>query len=421
MKLRIASALFFLYCSVTMYAQPPVSDTLFGGLGHLAPYLRSIYEADVLAGRSTPQLINPVRQKICFDKIIKIESIANGETVITCVFLNTTTGVTAHGLPQKRDPGFCDIKSEDPDFVFEVNSMKGNTYTYRNRENNHGGIDHWVQTSNSETYQYQFTGSGVPRTTLRRKAERRSYCDNKVEGLLYKVDGRPEEWFLFGKTYPEFLVMQEKKFLGSMGVGYQYSDKGLFIILQMTGGGFNSRILDIRDQQICFDPAPFKIFEDKQQTEVNTSITRERESIQRDAAEPEQYPGCQQKKEALLLFRKQAVDKRERNNQQVRRGNAQQNEATIKAQAELMNYDDMLEQLRLETELKYCRAVNEQSERPSADLQKEINCLNTQLQAIHHTQIKFGEIDNRYRRPDQVNIRKMEKSTQFLHVLRPCD
>lgn len=396
-------------------------DSSWASSPHL-PYLNQVLAAGVLEGRSTPVEISPTGQKLCFDKKIKVKSvIARGPSEV-CLFINTETGLIAYTPVKPGSAGICDIKPDHPEFSLTVIGLKGNTYSYKNVKKKNT-IEHWVQTSNSDAYRYQFAAA-APTAELKRKAERRSYCSDKIKARLYKVDGRPEEWFLFGKNYPDAVVMADKKYLGNFAVGYQYSDKGLFIIMQMVSSVIDSKILDIEDVDICFDPAPFKIFEDEQQTKGMQSIRKQRERLDRDRAKPEKYEACESKKQELISFRQEALNRQEQNLQQAAIGNMQQNTQTQLAQAELMNYDDMAQQLIYEAELNKCRAqqgLAASSSQSSREMyQKKIECCGRQIAAAKNLQTKFAAINSRYRNT-QPGLMQAEKAKEFLKGMVMCD
>lgn len=398
-------------------------DTAWSGSPH-RPYLNAILDADVLDGTSTATTITARGQRMCFDKVIKIKTITGRGPAEVCVFINTKIGLIAHSPMKQGAVGICDIKQEDPRFRFNVIGLKGNAYSYYNVQKK-TTIEHWVQTGNSETYEYQFTntGSSVP---LKRKTERRSYCNDKVKAQAYKVDGRSEVWYLFGKTFPESITMTPKKFLGSYAVGYQYTDKGLFIIMQMEGGGYNAKIEEILDMDVCFDPSSYQVFEDEQETKMQQSIQRQREKIAREERKPEKYAACQSKKTVLINYQKESLNRQEENMQQARTGNAMQEVRTQQAQANLMNYDDAIQQMIYETELKLCQAeqrlndMNEQTPASSRQKQqKKITCLNRQLATQRSTQQTFQRINTQYR--NEPGRQYSEKAKAMMRAIVGCD
>jgi hypothetical protein len=414
---NILSVVFTALCVQISSAQPPRRDTLlFTGNPH-APYLNQVYDADVLVGRSVPIAITPISQRICFDKKMKIKTITSRGSAEICVFINTKIGLIGYTPLKPGSDPVCDIKPDRSDFRFSIIGLKGNVYNYMNNKKK-DVIEHWVQTSNSATYQYEFNSS-TSSAQLRKKPERRDYCDGKIKAQLYKVDGQPQEWFLFGKDFPDAITMEPKKFLGQFAVGYQYSDKGLFIIMQMTAANIDSKILEIEDVETCFDPSPFKVFEDEQQTKMTESIQREREKIARDEAKSEKYPACASKKATLTSYQKEALNRQEENLRKSQQGNMMQNVNTQQAQANLFNYDDAIQTMIYETELKLCRAQQSQAEKPSESTQKKIQCLQNGLAAQQSAKVRMQQINTQYRNEPGKQV--AEKAKAMMQAMRPCD
>jgi hypothetical protein len=404
--------------AVAAFAQPGSRrpDSTGGGSSY-DPYRNSVLRADVLEGRSAPQRITPNGQKICFDKRVKAKVITDRGPAEVCLFVNTKIGLTAYMFLRPGGSGFCDIKPDDPQFKLTVIGMKGNVYTYMNAEKN-GMIQHWVQTDNSNRHLYQNTSS-APNAILYKKIERRDYCDGKIKAQCYKVDAKPEQWFLFGKQFPDALTMKPAKYLGNFAIGYADSDKGLFIIMQMVGAGLDSKIVELEDVRICFDPSPFKVFEDELESGVMSDIRKQRERIERDAARAERYPACESKKAVLINFQREALQRQEENLRRSRQGNTTQDMEAQKAMANLMNYDDMVQGAIYEGELSLCRAQQSQAESPSESTQRSIDCLQRQIAALRNTQSKFIALNSRMR--DEPGMLFAEKAKLFLQAMIGCD
>lgn len=417
MKYVVVFILSVIYISVSAQTGGSRRDTILFAGHPYAPYLNVIYTADVLEGRSIPTSITPTSQKICFDKKMRIKTITSRGPAEICVFINTKIGLIGYTPLKRGSAAVCDIKPELSDFRFSIIGLKGNVFNYFNNKKK-DIIEHWVQTGNSNTYQYEFSNT-TSSAQLRKKTERRDYCDGKVKAQLYKVDGQPQEWFLFGKHYPDAITMQPKKFLGQFAVGYQYSDKGLFIIMQMTDAAIDSKILELEDVETCFVPSPFKIFEDEQQTKMSENIAKQRQRIMRDREKKERYPSCESKKMEWINFQEEALNRQEENLRKSKQGNMMQHVQTQQAQANLMNYDDMIQTMIYETELKLCRAQQSQAENPSEGKQKKIQCLQESLTQQKQAKQKFQQINTQYRNEPGKQV--SEKAKEMLKAMRPCD
>ncbi|MFM9910110.1 MAG: hypothetical protein ACKVOW_12205 [Chitinophagaceae bacterium] len=396
-------------------------DSSWISSSHL-PYLQAVLEAPVLIGTSTPQNISPTGQKICFDKIIKLKTATSRGIGELCLFINTKIGLIGYTPVKPGEVGICDIKPEESKFNLNVIGLKGNTYNYFNTKKN-GVIEHWMSTGNSQTHQYQFSYAST--SMLHRKTERRDYCDGKIKAWSYKYDGRTEEWFLFGKIFPDVLQMQPLKYLGNFGVGFQNTDKGLFIIMQMISTGIDSKIIDIRDIDICFDPAPFKIFEDESIIKQQQSISREIEKLEKDAAKAVGQE-CSELEINRINFQKSTLDRREEDLQVSRQQNIYQSDIrTQKARADAtINYNDVIQISILETKYKICRTQHHLQETQSKGgsgegYQRKIACLQQQLATQLRVQTEMEALDRQY--PAEPGRAFAQKARIIMQALSGCD
>ena len=425
MKQKYLLSLILLLIVVSVVAQPDTTrrDTSWSGSPHRA-YRLSILDADVLEGRAMPVTITPTGERICFDKIFKIKTETGIGPAEGCLFINTEKGLMANTPIKRGSAGVCDINIAKPDFSLVLLGLKGNTYNYFNVKKQ-DRIEHWMSTGNSENYQYQFISS-ADNVPLNRRAESKLFFGGRVKAWAYKADGRPETWWLFGKTEPEQLVMTPKKFLGSYAVGYQYTDKGLFIILQITSATYNAEVMEIQDMDICFDPSSFKIYENENYTKQMVAIARGRQKlrIEESKIKSDDCPGQQQRS---INFQNEALNRRQENLERSRQGNVQQSIPTQQAQAQnIINYEDAIQSSIYETELKICRAqkkLGEMSEQtPASSRQKQqdkITCLNRQLAAQIDTQQQIQRVSRQF--PNDPGRQYAEKTKLFMRGLVGCE
>ena len=385
------------------------------------PLLNKWLEVDVLRGGSRPEEIGPIAQKICFDKKIKIKTVIARGTVELCLFLNTKIGLVAYTPLEKGGAGSCDIQPASADFRFNIMSVMGNTYSYMNSKKK-GLIEHWVITSNSQDYQYRFEGPGIE-GMLFKKDESVEYCGNKVKAWAYKYNDQPQKWYLFGKLLPDAVRMQPKNFLGNFGVGYVNTDKGLFIIMQLKSERYNAEILDIEDVETCFDPRSFKVFEDAFYREGMESISREKDRLLKRAAniEPDQCAGV---KLTSIYYQLQMLERRQQNLERSMQGNLMQQHRTQQSQVDaLINYEDNIQALMYETDIKICQ-VNKRIEEATSsteteNLNRKLSCLKSQLIAQRETQKRLKKITEQY--PNDPGRQFGEKAKAFMQGLAPCD
>ena len=88
--------------------------------------------------------------------------------------------------------------------------------------------------------------------------------------------------YLFGKTYPGEINVPSNKYLGAFGVGYQYTDKGIYLIMEVIAENYNCKITSIEEVAICFDPTNFKKQEDEFRVKRAQDLQKMREKIARD-------------------------------------------------------------------------------------------------------------------------------------------
>lgn len=402
-------------------AQPPRRDTTGGR--NPDPWRDRMLVADVLEGRSTITHIVP-RERICFDKIIKIKQVTSRGISEACLFVNTTTGLIGHSPVKPGSAGNCDIKPETSDFSLFVIGLGGNTYHYFNQKKKEV-IEHHVVTMNSQQYNYQFT-SGA-NAVLKRKTESRTYCNDKARAMAYRVDGRSETWFLYGKHFPDEVLMTPKKFLGNYGVGYVFSDKGLFIIMQLESGPINSKIEEIRDEHTCFDPSGFKVFEEEFVTKATSSIQRKREKLDRELASVGSG-ACAELKRESLQFEREMVNRQEANVNASQQGHIAQQARTQQALGDaVMNYDDQIQLMINETKYKICRAEdqiarrrNPQSSSAQQREQEKLNCLRQALAKQINTQGQFQAM-NREATTQEARVRAQSKKPGMIIQAASCN
>lgn len=420
--MSIKKYLFPFFLSVFMFnfafsQDPPPLDTAWGNWPH-QEYYDGILDAPVVSGSTTAVTITPNGQKLCFDKRLKIKTLTGSGPVEQCMYLNTKEGYVGI-LPPRNGPELCDIKPDDPKFTFFVLGLKGNAYTFKNSKKPEG-IEHWVSTGNTQTHQLSMTGGGG--ATLHKKTERRGYCGDKIKTWAYKHDNPSSPvFFLFGKTFPPEVDVSSTKFIGSFGVGYQFTDKGLFIVMEMESGSYGCKITDLEEVNICFDPSVFKVGEDEFYTQMQTSLQREREKIARDEAAAS--GDCSSEKMAVINFRKEQVRFQEARMYTAQQGNLYQDLPSQQAMGQMLDHIAMTKQLILENEVKICQAQKRlgqsRNETSRQKYQQRISCLNSQNAQLQSLQGELEALDVQY--AAEQGRAFAEKSKKFMQGLpRGC-
>ncbi len=374
---------------------PPRRDTAWGDWPN-QEYYNGILQAPVVTGQSSAQIITPTGQKLCFDKRIKIKSLLSSGPVEQCMYLNTKEGYAGILSPSGTGGDLCAIKTDDEKFIFFVIGLKGNAYTFKNTKKN-GRIEHIVSTGNTQVHQLSMPSNTIQ--TIHKKTERRGYCGDKIKTWAYKHDnpGSPV-YFLFGKVFPDEINISTSKFIGNSGVGYQFTDKGLFIIMEMESSSFGCKITELEEVNICFDPSPFKIAEDEIYTRSLTSLQRERDKIAADEAKIGN--DCVSQKMAVINFRKEQLRVQGARLNTSQSGNTYQNLPAQQAMGHMIDHAAITKQTILENEVKICqaeqRAAQSSNEASRLKYQQRISCLQSQNGQLQNLEIQLKALDIQY-------------------------
>ncbi|MBK7680588.1 MAG: hypothetical protein IPJ29_14535 [Chitinophagaceae bacterium] len=403
----------------TCFAQNP-PDTAWGSWPQ-QEYYTSILDAPVVTGATTAVTITPTGQKLCFDKRVNIKSLLSTGPVEQCIYLNTKEGYVGILPPARTGGDLCTIKTEDEKFNFFVIGLKGNAYTFKNTRKN-GSIEHLVSTGNTQTHQLNMPSNSVQ--TFHKKTERRGYCGDKIKTWAYKHDNPSSPvYFIFGKTFPDAINVSSSKYIGYSGVGYQFTDKGLFIIMEMESSSFGCKITELEEVSICFDPAPFKIAEDEFYTNALLSLQRERDKIEADEAKIGSSD-CSSQQMAVINFRKEQLRLQGVRLNTSQQGNTYQDLSSQQAMGQMLDHVAITKQTILENEVKICQAER-RAERASSETsrqryQQRISCLQSQNGQLQNLEVQLKALDIQY--ASEPGKAFAEKSKKFMQGLpRGCN
>ncbi|MEZ4793088.1 MAG: hypothetical protein R2783_06400 [Gelidibacter sp.] len=386
------------------------------------PFLLSIASAPILEGLTEPRTMVPNGGRVCYDKIISFETNGAGNLIKGCLFLDTENGFMAYIPPKPGMSPECVLKVEDKDFNLTVLGLQGNVYNYFNYIKNNT-LQHGVTTGNSLDYLYVWQ-SNAEVTKLRHTNETKDFLGGKIKAHVYKPDGRTEKWYLFGKEYNEVVEFTPKKYLGNFGIGYQYSDSGLYIIMQVSGSNYDSEITDIKDQQACFDSAPFKNFEDELYTSGMESINQKRDKL-RKKLDHIRADECSTLQIRNIQYEQEMLTHQEQNLIQSQQGNLQQNANTQQARMQLMyNYEETIQMMINETEYDICKqqqALQRSSPGNSSHqrMVDKMECMQRKLTERKDTQQKIQQLDIQYANNPGKKI--VEQGKLIMKVLTNCD
>jgi hypothetical protein len=397
-------------------AQPPHRDTIvWAG----TEFNNAILRATVVTGESPAINIVPNGTNLCFDRQVKMKMTTSRSSIVEqCLYFNTTDGYVAYLPPRTASTGgLCDIKPNEKDFQFSVIGLKGNVYNYHNIEVKDGITKSWVSTGNTQTHQYGMTSPGVT-AMLHKKTEIRTYCGGRIRAWAYKFDGSPTTYYLFGKTYPPGINVASNKYIGNFGIGYQQTDKGLYMIMEMeTTGGFDTKITDVAEVSTCFNPAPFQIQEDEFMRKGTEDLQREREKIDRDEANIRSDDECAAQRQNIIVFRRAQLRIQEQNLRTIPQGNVYQDQRVQHAYTSMMDPLFIVQGDILNVQLSICTNESAQSKHPGANQYAEkIACLQGQLGRLHAAESQMGALDAAY--ATQPGKAMAEKSRLYLQLMR---
>ncbi|MBC7937299.1 MAG: hypothetical protein H7Y86_18290 [Rhizobacter sp.] len=400
-------------------AQHPRPDTMWGA-GSGSPYQRAILVAPVVSGERSPVFILPNSEQLCFDKQVKIKTQSAGRVSEQCLYFNTASGYVGYCMPRNSaGGGLCDIKPFEKDFVFYVIGTKGNLYTYQTTDEGNGRLKHWVTMSGTQANPYTLPGSNTGMMRVNKKMEMKLYCDDKVKAWSYKNEAQPQLYYLFGKNYPPQLAFNIGKYLGNFGIGYQMTDKGLYIIMEMQHPSWEAKITDIDEVAVCFDPTAFQKQEEVFIEKRTEDMIKERQKIDRDRGKIRPDDPCAAHREALLVFRENQLRLQSGDMDSIRRtnNNVLQNQNVQKAYRNMMDPLFMIQGDIISTQLSIC--VTEQRIRRNPNdnpAQAKLGCLQGFIGRLRSTEAQMAALDEAYARDPTTALGK--KSQLYLALMQ---
>ncbi len=393
-KIIIACTICLILTSSAVTAQDTRRrDTVWGAWPN-QPYYNSILQAPVTSGETQPINIIPNQGPFCFDKKITVKSTVRSTVIEQCLYLDTKGGLVAFlKAAGSTSNNRCAIIPDDENFSFSIIGLKGNTYQYSNQKKN-GVMQHWVSTGNTQTYVNQ-GNSNTGTYNLHNKQIEQRYYNGKIKATAYKFDSPNSPLlFLFGKTYPPTLTVTTNKYIGGFGIGYQYTDRGLYIIMETKSNGYACEITSIEDVNTCFDPSAFKLKEDDFVRKQRERFLQEKEKLDRDESRIRANDPCAAHERNIIVFKKAQLRINEQNLQTMSQGNLIQNQQAQMATLNLMNPLFMVQGDILYTLSNICFTEVAIRERPSENGNAEkLSCLQGYLRRLYTTETQMSELD----------------------------
>lgn len=322
--MKYTCLIFFLFFAILARAQVVIEPNPSYTNSSEKPLLDEWLDVESLDGRTEPELLSNPSEKICFDKKMLVKARIPTGTGYSCIFINTKIGLVGYTGITKSRPG-CELDINDPDFNFNIIGLKGTHFNYINSRRK-GVLQHHVITTNTHRQGLVFSTVAVNEPVYRKEEQREFF--GKVKAWEYKANGRTESWWVFGKTLPDKLVMQPKKYLGLFGVGYQFAEQGMFIILQLEGSGsygYAAEILELQDIPTCFNANLFSVYEDVElaqaQEDMQEATDRIDQKIRKNASSDSE---CKSLKEKSLKQQKKITEVKNLQIQHMRQGRMDQ-------------------------------------------------------------------------------------------------
>ena len=355
----------------------------------LIPWRNAIKQAPVLTGRTEPRIIVPHEQPLCFPMEFDLKINIPGKTVEQAMFINASTGVIGY-LPPHSDGLVNILFPELVNFSFFVMGLKGNVYHYFNRKGKNNIIEKWVSTGNTETHQYQMTGTNFTGAVdLQRKNVTAPYCNGSLTAMAYRFGNDPEmTWYLYGDRFPEKL--HPRKFLGNFGVGYLQTDEGLYIITEFRTTSYTCRVTDIQITNTCLHTTEFKLMENEFINKQKEAVQKQKQKLERDAAGIS--GNCTNEQSALISFKQELARKQEEALRQAKTGNTYQDVNVQRSLQAMMDPLTAVQEGILSTKLSICRTQNSNSSKKA----EKLNCLTNQLSELLQLELQMKALDTRY-------------------------
>ncbi|SFH33926.1 hypothetical protein [Pedobacter insulae] len=363
----------------------------------------------------------PSVNEICFDKRIKIKVTSNKGPVETCMFINTKIGLVGYSELKLNNAGICDILTGLPDFKFNILGLKGDLFNYSNRMQKGRLVHTKLRYKNARRVdEHSAAENGI----LYKKDDSREFLGGKIKAWLYQYENGQTQYYVFGKTLPNKLVMQPLKYLGLFGVGYQYAEEGLFIIMAIEKDGYESSIMEMENVPTCFNHTIFKFMEEQSYTIQNEKIERQQTAL--DELKTRSQSPCLGLKQQKIDFKKQALQKNKAKYDQVKQNPRATQYQRDQAEGNLqVNFEDAIDEEMLKTKIKICdletRIANQNRAQGDGSLESLLQCQRDFLRKQQNLKERIKGIDNQY--PNQYHKQRNEKMKLFIRessIQRPC-
>lgn len=374
------------------------------------PFFDELLDGDEYLDEPAPE--PPSVNDICFDKKIKIKVTSNKGPVETCMFVNTKIGLVGYSELKPNSAGICDILTGLPDFKFNILGLKGDLFNYSNRMQKGRLVHTKTRYKNARRVDEH---SAAEEGILYKKDDSREFLGGKIKAWLYQYENGQTQYYVFGKTLPDKIVMAPLKYLGLYGVGYQYSEEGLFIIMAIEKDGFESYIMEMENVPTCFNHTLFTFLEEQSYTNQNETIENEQTRLD-ELKERSQSP-CLGLKQQKIDFKKKALQKNKEKYDEVKQNPRATQYQRDQAEGNLqMNFEDAIDEEMLKTKIKICdletRIANQNRAASNGSLENLLQCQRDLLRQQQNLKEQIKNVDSQY--PNQYHKQRNEKMQLFM-------
>ncbi|SIO52163.1 hypothetical protein [Chitinophaga niabensis] len=353
------------------------------------PWRAAVKNAPVLTGHSEPRIIVPHEQPLCFPFEFDLKINIPGKTVEQAMFINSNTGVIGY-LPPAEGGLVNMLFPELADFSFYIMSLKGNTFHYSTRKGKNNIIEKWVSTGNTNTDPYRMATIDVSRPAdLQRKGVTAPYCNGTMTAMAYRFASSPDmTWYLYGDRFPEKL--HPRKFLGNFGVGYLYTDEGLYIVTEIQASSYSCRVTDILIMNTCLNTSEFKVMEDEYVRGQTIALQKEKEKLESQSVSGP----CASEQAILLTFRKEQQRKKEEALRGAGTGNIHQNINAQKSMLSMMDPLALVQENILSAKVSICKIQH--APRATSRSTARLSCLTNRLSTLMRLEAQMRALDAQY-------------------------
>lgn len=383
------------------------------------PYFDELLDEEEYLDELTPE--PPSENDICFDKKIKIKVTTNKGPVETCLFVNMKIGLVGYAELKPGGAGICDILTGLPDFKFNILGLKGDLFNYFNRMQKGRLVHSKTRYKNARRVDEH---SAAEQGILYKKDDSREFLGGKVKAWLYQYENGQTQYYIFGKTLPDKIVMEPLKYLGIFGVGYQYCEEGLFIIMAVEKDGFESSILTMENVPTCFNHTIFRFLEEQSHTTQNEVIDDEQTRLN-ELKSRSQSP-CLTLKQQRIDFKKKSLQRNREKYDQVKQNPRATQLQRDQAEGNLqLNFEDAMDEEILKTQIKICeletRIANQNRAAANGQLENSLECHRDLLRKQRNLKERIKNVDNQY--PNDYTKQRNAKMQLFMKesaTQQPC-